>query len=148
VTANIGSQLSPPFLTESGVRQGCVLAPSRFCRAVDWVLQESLQHSGLMVSDEQFSDIDIVVMDGDQTGLTDTLDCMESACSALGLHISWKKTKIQNIGAGACPADVVVGGSDDSDGGGSTRLHVPWKPDIVDNRITHRAATENQERIR
>jgi len=25
------SQLSPPFLTESGVRQGCVLAPSLFC---------------------------------------------------------------------------------------------------------------------
>jgi len=93
---------SPPFLTESGVRQGWVLAPSLFCRAVDWVLQE---HSGLTVSDEQFSDIDyaddIAVIDENYTGLTDTLECMESACSALGLHISWKKRKIQNIAAGA-----------------------------------------------
>jgi len=81
-----------------GVKQGCVLALSLFCRAVDWVLQESLQHSGLMVSDEQFSDIDytddIAVMDENQTGLTDTLEHMESARSALGLYISWKKTRI------------------------------------------------------
>jgi len=46
----VGSQLSPPFLTESSVRQRCVLAPSLFCRAVGWVLQESLHHSNLMVS--------------------------------------------------------------------------------------------------
>jgi len=105
-----------------------------------------------MVSNEQFSDIDyaddIAVMDENQTSLTDTLERMESGCSALGLHISWKKTKIQNICAGAGLADVVVGGSDDSDGGGSTRLHVSWEPDIVDSRITDRAATENRDRIR
>jgi len=45
----VGRQLSPPFLTEFGVRQGCVLAPSLFCRAVDWVLNESLHPSGLTV---------------------------------------------------------------------------------------------------
>ena len=30
-------------------------------------------------------------------------------CSALGLHISWTKTKIQNIGAGAPAAGLAVG---------------------------------------
>ena len=34
---------------------------------------------------------------------------MEDACSALGLHISWTKMKIQNIGAGAPAADLAVG---------------------------------------
>jgi len=88
--------------------------PQTPSRAVDWVLKESLHHSGLTVSDEQFSDIDyaddIVVVDENQLGLTDTLECMEGACSILELHISWTKTKIQNIGAGACPADVAVVG--------------------------------------
>jgi len=89
------------------------LAPSLFCRAVDWVLKESLYSSGLTVSDEQFSDIDyaddIAVVDENPLNLTETLECMEGACSALGLHISWTKTKIQKIGAGTCPANAVVG---------------------------------------
>jgi len=96
------------------VRQGCVLAPSLFCRAVDWVLKESLHHSGVTVSDEQISDInyadDIAVVDENQLNLTNTLERMKGACSALALHISWTKTKIQNIRDGACPAVVVVGG--------------------------------------
>ena len=40
--------LSAPFRTHSGVRQGCVLAPAVFCRAIDWLLQQvrcqHLQH--------------------------------------------------------------------------------------------------------
>ena len=35
---------------------------------------------------------------------------METACSELGLHISWAKTKIQNIGAGQAPPDLIVNG--------------------------------------
>ena len=30
--------LSSPFMTTSGVRQGCVLAPALFCRAMDFIM--------------------------------------------------------------------------------------------------------------
>ena len=109
----VGGHLSPSFSTGSGVRQGCVLAPALFCRAVDWILQKSLVHSGQTISDEHFSDIDyaddIATVDENPVALSDTLERMEDACSALGLHISWTKTKIQNIGAGAPAADLAVG---------------------------------------
>jgi len=38
------------------------------------------------------------VVDENQLNLTDTLERMEGAYSALGLHISWTKTKIQTLG--------------------------------------------------
>ena len=95
----VGGRLSPSFPTGSGVRQGCVLASALFCRAVDWILQKSLAHSGQTVSNERFSDIDyadkIATVDENPIALSDTLERMEEACSALGLHISWTKTKIQ-----------------------------------------------------
>jgi len=116
----VGGQLSPPFHTESGVRQGCVLAPVTPAPRVYPVLQScGLGSKGVPASlwadgvRWKFSDIDyaddIAVVDENQLGLNDTLECMEGACSALGLHVSWTNTKIQNIGAGASPADVVVG---------------------------------------
>jgi len=76
-------ELVPEILTESGVRQGCVLAPSLFCRAVDRVLKESLHPSGLTVSDKQFSDIDyaddIAVVDENSLNQTENLERMEGA---------------------------------------------------------------------
>jgi len=98
----VGHQQSPPFLTESDLGQGGVLALSLFCRAVDWVLKESLHHTELTVSDEQFSNIDyaddIAVVDYNQLNLRNTLERMEGARFTLGLHISWTKTKIQTLG--------------------------------------------------
>ena len=34
----VGSEVSERFHTLSGVRQGCVLAPPLFCRAIDWIM--------------------------------------------------------------------------------------------------------------
>ena len=34
----IGDEFSPVISTTSGVRQGCVLAPDLFCRAIDWLM--------------------------------------------------------------------------------------------------------------
>jgi len=84
--------LSPTFPTGSGVRLGCVLAPALFCRAVDWILEETVSHSSLSVPYHHVTDIDyaddITTMDSSQAVLADTLQRMEGACSALGLHIS------------------------------------------------------------
>ena len=108
----VGARLSSSFSTGSGVRQGCVLAPALFCRAVDWVMQESLSCSGITVSGEHFTDADyaddIVAMDVDPMALASTLERMEESCSALGLHVSWLKTKVQNIGSGPPASDLSV----------------------------------------
>jgi len=98
----VGSRLSPSFPTGSGVRQGCVLAPALFCRAMNWILEETFSHSGLSVPYHHVTDIDfaddIATMDRSQAVLADTLQRMEGTCSALGLHISYAKTNMPNIG--------------------------------------------------
>lgn len=108
----LGAQLSPSFQTKSGVRQGCVLAPALFCRAVDWILHNALAQSGSSLSGEQFTDTDyaddIAAIDNNLPRLVNTLEKIESACSELGLHISWSKTKIQNVGTGPPAPDVTV----------------------------------------
>jgi len=43
----------------------------------------------------------------DPQSLAATLADMEHACGDLGLHISWSKTKIQNVGAGS-PAETIT----------------------------------------
>lgn len=110
----LGSCLSAPFLTKSGVRQGCVLAPALFCTAVDWILNKALPLTGIKISGETFSDTDyaddIAAMDEDPLRLTNTLEKIENACTELGLHVSWAKTKIQNTGAGPPAGDVAVKG--------------------------------------
>ena len=39
----LGKHLSSPFMTTSGVRQGCVLAPALFCRALDFIMARLAQ---------------------------------------------------------------------------------------------------------
>jgi len=88
----VGSRLSPSFPTGSGIRLGCVLAPALFCRVVDWILEETFSHSGLLVPYHHMKDIDytndIATIDSSQAVLADTLQRMEGACSAVGLRIS------------------------------------------------------------
>ena len=38
-SVRIAAMLSPSFITTSGVRQGCVLAPALFSRAIDWIME-------------------------------------------------------------------------------------------------------------
>ena len=106
--------LSEPFFTISGVRQGCVLAPAIFCRAIDWILERALQNSGINVSGSAFTDTDyaddIAVIDSDIHKLPGVLQKIEQESAKLGLHISWTKTKIQNIGTGSPAATVTVQG--------------------------------------
>ncbi len=35
----LGKHMSDSFHTNSGVRQGCILAPALFCRAIDWIME-------------------------------------------------------------------------------------------------------------
>ena len=110
----LGKHLSPSFQTKSGVRQGCVLAPALFCRAMDWIMDRAMPNCGVMISGDHISDADyaddIAAVEGDIAHITRTLESIEAASSELGLHISWAKTKVQNLGAGQPAPDLQING--------------------------------------
>ena len=54
----LGQKLSPRFVTFSGVRQGCVLAPALFCAALDFIMEHASHKCGISVGNACFSDLD------------------------------------------------------------------------------------------
>ena len=116
-SVRIGPTLSPSFLTTSGVRQGCVLAPALFCRAIDWIMERVASRTGLLsLGNDHFTDLDyaddVVLFAHKMDDLHGALEVFETTASQLGLHISWQKTKIQNLGAGdSTPCPPVCGHS-------------------------------------
>jgi len=54
----VGGQLSEPFETTSGVRQGCVLAPALFYIATDWILARCTDAMVITVGSSRFTDQD------------------------------------------------------------------------------------------
>ena len=56
-SVRIGATLSPSFLTTSGVRQGCVLAPALFCRAIDWIMERVAFRTGFSLGNGHFTDL-------------------------------------------------------------------------------------------
>lgn len=113
----IDGTLTEPFVTASGVRQGCVLAPALFCRAMDWILERIATRNGINLPEYIFSDLDyaddVALMDASISRLVASLDHVETEASHLGLHVSWPKTKLQRLGAAnnaTNTADTVVRG--------------------------------------
>jgi len=76
---------------------------------VNWVLHGGMEISGNWFSKIDFAD-DIATVDVDPQSLAAKLADMEHACGDLGLHISWSKTKIQNVGAGSPAQTITVDG--------------------------------------
>ena len=46
-SVRVGGDVSAPFATTSGVRQGCILAPALFCCAIDWIMSWCTQDIGV-----------------------------------------------------------------------------------------------------
>ena len=63
------SKLSGHLLTTSGVRQGCVLAPSLFCIAIYWMAWHMTSRPGITVGQQHFTDL---VYADDTTFLVDS----------------------------------------------------------------------------
>jgi len=106
----VGGQLSEPFESTSGVRQGCVLAPALFCIVIDWILARCTDTMGITVGSSRFTGQDYA---DDAVLFTDCpskwppiLSGFDEAAHTVGLSTSCLKTKIQNLGHGAIPAPV------------------------------------------
>ena len=97
---SINGELSNKFNSLSGVRQGCILAPSLFCLVMDIVLKASNPSTtfigGSPFSHGAYAD-DVAFIDTSIDSLCGSLTRFQTEAAKFGLNISWTKTKIQNI---------------------------------------------------
>ena len=99
-----GGGISDSFPVNSGVRQGCILAPTLFNTCMDWVLGRvaastdcGTSFGEVRITDLDFAD-DAVIFAETLDALCGTLRLLEKDAGALGLQVSWIKTKIQAFG--------------------------------------------------
>ncbi len=112
-----GTTVSDPFPVPTGVRQGCVLAPTLFNTCMDWVLGRMADGSGcgtsfgeVRISDLDFAD-DAVIFAEIVEILIEALEKLSEESEPLGLRVSWVKTKVQAFNGILGPAvqSVTVG---------------------------------------
>ena len=95
--------LSSPFPISSGVRQGCVLAPSLFNTGMDWVPDRAVARgmNGVSLGPNSFSDFDyaddVALLAELVSFLHSTLQIFASEAAPLGLQVNWAKTKTQSL---------------------------------------------------
>ena len=96
-----GTAVSDPFPVPTGVRQGCVLAPTLFNTCMDWVLGRVADRSGcgasvgdVTITDFDFADDAVILAEILET-LVGALEILSEEAEPLGLRVSWVKTKIQ-----------------------------------------------------
>ena len=99
-----GGGVSSFFPVNSGVRQGCVLAPSLFNTCMDWVLGRVVDqsHCGASVGNTRVTDLvfadDAVILSESLEVLVMALEALHEEAKPLGLEVSWAKTKVQVFG--------------------------------------------------
>ncbi|KAG0724748.1 LINE-1 retrotransposable element ORF2 protein [Chionoecetes opilio] len=89
---------------KTGVRQGCVIAPSLFNACMDWVLDKVVDQSdcGASVGSTKITDLvladDVVIFAESLVVLVMALEALHEEAKPLGLEVSWLKTKVQVFG--------------------------------------------------
>lgn len=88
----VHSSLSEEVITTSGVRQGFVLAPALFSRAMNWILEQTASKNGVKLPEHDFSDLDyaddVALVDESASKLATSLEYLEREASHLGLQVS------------------------------------------------------------
>ena len=96
----IGNVTSERFVTSSGIRQGCVLAPALFNDAIIWAMEHACCHGvkGIVVGGHVFADLDyaddIALQSASRDEPLVSLDFARAA-GTMGFKVSWHKTKVQ-----------------------------------------------------
>ena len=99
-----GGSISDSFLVNTGVRQGCVLAPTLFGASMDWIMGRVVERTrcGASFGEEWITDLDFaddaVIFAETVDILAECLDTLSEEAEPLGLRVSWIKTKIQAFG--------------------------------------------------
>jgi hypothetical protein len=99
-----GETTSDSFPVNSGVRQGCVLAPTLFSACMDWIMRRVVDGTscGVSFGDVRITDLDFaddaVIFAETVDILIEALESLSEEAEPLGLRVSWVKTKIQVFG--------------------------------------------------
>jgi len=106
------------FPVNSGVRQGCVVAPDTFLVPMDWLLERTVHRGmvGTSVGKAIFTDLyfadDVALLAEMLSVLVLALEVINEEAQPLGLTINWAKTKIQTTDVTVPSGSTVqVGGS-------------------------------------
>jgi len=102
----VGDEFSQVISTTCRVPQICVLALDLFCRVVDWLMLRVKSGGNLWIrmGPNTFDDLDyaddLALLHHDGTLRGALLERIDEEAGHLGLHVSWAKTKIQNMVCG------------------------------------------------
>jgi len=79
-------------------------APALFCLAIDWIMSRCSGSLGVTLGEAVFTDLDYaddaVLFAQDPGRWQAELKRFDDAATTMGLHTSWEKRKLQNIGYG------------------------------------------------
>ena len=93
--------MSSFFPVNTGVRQGCVLAPSLFNTCMDWVPNRVVKesHCGASIGKIEITDFvfadDAAIFTESLEVLVMALETLQEEVKPLGFKVSWAKTKVQ-----------------------------------------------------
>ena len=102
---SLASSLSDEFTIETGVKQGCVIAPDLFNCVIDHLMRRLLSRYslGIQLADYQLTDLDyaddIAIIAPSACVLQEALMILQEEANLVGMQISWPKTKLMAITA-------------------------------------------------
>jgi len=106
----LAGRLSAPFMTTFGVRQGCVLAPALFCRAMDFIMEHvsRIESASKSANIRSRTSIMLTTSSCSLTRRKASAPLSQQWTTKLPSSVSASrtKTKIQNLGSGSTPLPV------------------------------------------
>ena len=99
----LASSLSEEFSIETGLKQGCGIAPDLFNFVIDHIMRRLLSRCnlGIQLGEYQLTDLDyadaIAICAPSACVLQEALTILQEEANLVGMHISWPKTKLMAI---------------------------------------------------